>query len=109
MGYGLEPPLSAPQIMGRALGEKSTRTEWKHNRDYLGPLPSAVLVFQLLLSLEALFFIWPQGGANPHNRSDQISLSVVSDSLGPHESQHARPPCPSPAPGVHSDSRPSSQ
>ena len=27
--------------------------------------------------------------------------SVVSDSLGPHESQHARPPCPSPTPGVH--------
>ena len=42
-------------------------------------------------------------------RSDQISCSVVSDSLRPHESQHARPPCPSPIPGVHSDSRPSSQ
>ena len=42
-------------------------------------------------------------------RSDQISRSVVSDSLRPHESQHARPPCPSPAPGVHPDSRPSSQ
>ena len=41
-------------------------------------------------------------------RSDQISLSVMSDSLQPHESQHARPPCPSPTPGVHSDSRPSS-
>ena len=42
-------------------------------------------------------------------RSDQISRSVVSDSLRPHESQHASPPCPSPTPGVHSDSRPSSQ
>ena len=41
--------------------------------------------------------------------SVQFSCSVVSDSLGPHESQHARPPCPSPTPGVHSDSRPSSQ
>ena len=38
--------------------------------------------------------------------SDQISHSVVSDSLRPHESQHARPPCPSPTPGAHSDSRP---
>ena len=38
----------------------------------------------------------------------QFSCSVVSDSLRPHESQHARPPCPSPPPGVHSDSRPSS-
>ena len=38
--------------------------------------------------------------------SDQFSHSVVSDSLQPHESQHARPPCPSLSPGVHSDSRP---
>ena len=43
------------------------------------------------------------------NTSNQISRSVVSDSLWHHESQHARPPCPSPTPGVHSDSRPSSQ
>ena len=41
--------------------------------------------------------------------SVQFSRSVVSDSLWPHELQHARPPCPSPTPGVHSDSRPSSQ
>ena len=41
--------------------------------------------------------------------SVQFSSSVVSDSLRPHESQHARPPCPSPTPGVHSDSSPSSQ
>ena len=33
----------------------------------------------------------------------------MSDSLQPHESQHARPPCPSPTPRVHSDSRPLSQ
>ena len=39
----------------------------------------------------------------------QFSHSVVSNSSRPHESQHTRPPCPSPAPGVHSDSRPSSQ
>ena len=39
----------------------------------------------------------------------QFSHSVVSDSLQPHESQYARPPCPSPTPGAHSDSRPSSQ
>ena len=42
-------------------------------------------------------------------RSDQISRSVVSNSFRPHESQHARPPCPSLTPGVHPDSRPSSQ
>ena len=39
----------------------------------------------------------------------QFSHSVVSDSLWPHESQHARPPCPSPTPRVHSNSRPSSR
>ena len=41
--------------------------------------------------------------------SVQFSRSVVSDSLRLHESQHTRFPCPSPSPGVHSDSRPSSQ
>ena len=40
--------------------------------------------------------------------SVQFSRSVMSNSLRPHELQHARPPCPSPTPGVHSDSRPSS-
>ena len=34
-------------------------------------------------------------------RSDQISRSIMSDSLRPHELQHSRPPCPSPTPGVH--------
>jgi len=41
--------------------------------------------------------------------SVQFSRSVACDSLQPHESQHARPPCPSPTPGVHSNLRPSSQ
>ena len=41
--------------------------------------------------------------------SVQFSRSVMSDSLRPHESQHTRPPCPSPTPGVHSNSHPSSQ
>ena len=41
--------------------------------------------------------------------SVQFSRSVVSDSLRPHESQHTRPPCPSPTPGVYPNSCPSSQ
>ena len=41
--------------------------------------------------------------------SVQFSLSVVSDSLWRHESQRARPPCPSPTPGVHPNSCLSSQ
>ena len=42
-------------------------------------------------------------------RSVQFSRSVLSDSLQPYELQHTRPPCPSPTPGVHSNSRPSSR
>ena len=47
----------------------------------------------------------------PENKfsSVQFSHSVVIDSLRPHELQHARPPCPSPTPGVYSNSCPSSR
>ena len=45
----------------------------------------------------------------PPSSVSQFSRSVVSDSFRPHESQHARPPCPSSTPRVHPDSRPSSQ
>ena len=57
-------------------------------------------------------FIYAHAHSHTHTTglsSVQFSRSVASDSLRPHESQHARPPCPSPTPGVHSDSRPSSQ
>ena len=52
---------------------------------------------------------WPLPSPLYKFSSVQLSHSVVSDSLRPHEPQHARPPCPSPSPGVHSNSRPSSQ
>ena len=41
--------------------------------------------------------------------SVQFSHSAVSDCSWPHESQHTRPPCPSPAPGIHPNSCPSNQ
>ena len=44
-----------------------------------------------------------------HPAFSQFSRSVVFDSLRPHESQHARPPCPSQTPRVYSNSCPSSQ
>ena len=50
---------------------------------------------------------WTEKNICENNPSVQFSRSVVSDSSWPHESQHARPPCPSPR--VHSDSRPSRQ
>ena len=54
-----------------------------------------------LLHCRPLLFCLPQ--------SVQFSRSVMSDSLWPHEPQHARPPCPSPTPGVYSDLCPSSR
>ena len=50
--------------------------------------------------------LWQQKWAQ---KTIQFSCSVMSDSLWPHESQHARPPCPSPTPRVHSNSCPSSR
>ena len=50
--------------------------------------------------------IWMQSHAFS---SVQFGHSVVSDSLRPHELQHNRPPCPSPIPGVYSNSSPLSQ
>ena len=44
------------------------------------------------------------GVSTTMNITVQFSRSVVSDSLWPHESQHIRPPCPSPTPGVYSNS-----
>ena len=46
---------------------------------------------------------------NAEGGSAQFSHAVVSDSLRPHEPQHVRPPCPSPASGVYSNSRPTSR
>ena len=48
--------------------------------------------------------IWVKCG-----KGSQFSCSVVSNSLQPHESQHARPPCPSSTPRVHPKSCPSSR
>ena len=76
----------------------------------LGGSSSGVIPFCLFILF--LGFLWqdyPSGLPFPPPVQFQFSRSVVSDSLRPHESQHARPPCPSPTPRVHPDSRPSSQ
>ena len=66
-------------------------------RCWFDSLPSCVILSYLL------------NFSKPISSSVQLSRSVMSDSLQPHELQHARPPCPSPTPGVHSKSRPSSR
>ena len=62
---------------------------------------------------EKFMFTWNVCKSNENKLSPfssiQFCCSVVSDSLRLHEPQHARLPCPSPTPGVHSDSRPSSR
>ena len=52
---------------------------------------------------------FPFSHEDSNGQSVSSSRSVVSDSLRPHESQHARPPCPSPTPRVYSNSYPSSR
>ena len=59
-----------------------------------------------LFILILIIFVWI---FSLYISSVQFSRSVISDFLRPHEWQHTRPPCPSPTPGVHSDSHPLSQ
>ena len=86
--------------------EKKLKREFTFtaNNVYISSHSSYLTMWQLQYSmwfqLKILTFV---------EHSVQFSCSVVSDSLRPHESQHSRPPCPSPTPRVHSDSRPSSQ
>ena len=72
----------------------------------LAGFPKVVAVIALLTGLD---FDCPYSSQCETFSSVQFSRSVVSNSLRPHESQHARPLCPSPTPGVHSNSCPSSQ
>ena len=75
------------------------------NNTYIAYMPKAVTFVSFPM---IRFCLYPNCSSCSFS-SVQFSRSVVSDSLRPHESQHARPPCPSPTPGVHSDSCPSSQ
>ena len=71
--------------------------------------PSVFPSIRVFSSKSVLHIRWPKYWSfsiSPSNESVQFSHSVMSDSLQRHESQHARPPCPSPTPGVHPDSRP---
>ena len=68
-------------------------SEFRMTRDWIH-------IYHFLGMRTRIFFRFP---------SFQFSRSVVSDSLQPHESQHTRPPCPSPTPRVHSNSCPLSR
>ena len=85
-----------------------SQSVWGHTHSNHGPTKTGGYTQSIHgISVEHLAIV-PKGGLCPwalqgtfNIRSDQISRSVVSDFLQPHESQHARPPCPSPIPGVH--------
>ena len=77
---------------------------YKGNADISGPTPFyGIKMFSLIKSWSDSYVCY--NFINTAFSSGQFSRSVVSDSLRPYESQHARPPCPSPTPRVHSDSR----
>ena len=87
-----KPGMLPSMGLQRIWDDWATKLNWTEQLNH----PSKVNISFLLL-LEQL----PQP-------SVQFSCSVVSDSLQPHESQHARLPCPSPTPGVYPNSCPSS-
>ena len=101
--------------------EKTLEGPWtarRSNQSILKEISPEYSLEGLMLNLKCKFTLF-SSSKHSHNSaksmipkikpSVQFSLSVMSDSLWPHESQHARPPCPSPSPGVHWDSCPSSQ
>ena len=85
------------------------RQEYWSRFPFLGNLPDPEIQPSSLISAGGFFITEPPGKPNIYVSSVQFSRSLVSDSLQPHELQHARPPCPSPTPGVYSNSCPLSQ
>ena len=108
VGQGLEEGLRSPlwhRNYTHGVGEAGTRAPPSQHNDHVSLLE------------EASGLSWKKRRELVNEKLSQegihlgvqFSHSVVSNSLRPHESQHARPPCPSPTPGVHSNSCPSSR
>ena len=115
---GMGSPAVDPQTRGEDDGSGSVprKNRWMSGqvwaergggRDVLGRVTLAPFL-RGVLEARTLELLPRDKGAAPQP-SAQSSRSVVSESLRPHGLQHARPPCPSPAPGAHSNSCPSSR
>ena len=74
--------------------------------DLTSSRPRASLYSQCMLNDTPISAVTVDSCYDNHQKRIQFSRSVVSDSLWPHESQHARPPCPSPTSGAYSNSCP---
>ena len=73
-------------------------------RDFILGAPKSLQMVTAAMKLKKHLFLGRKAMTNLS--SVQFSCSVVSDSLRPHGLQHARPPCPLPAPGIYSNSCP---
>ena len=100
--------LSHPNM---TTGKTIALTRWTFDGKVMSLLCNMLsrLIITFLPRSKHLLISWLQSPSAAIFSSVQFSCSVVSYSLRPHELQHARPPCPAPTSGVHSDSRPSSQ
>ena len=98
--------LSSFAVLPKIFQKSPSPLSQRHYKDQVTPFPRALWSGNTnWLSSPASHFSALR--SNPVLCSSvQFSRSVMSNSLPPHESQHAKPPCPSPTPGVHSDSRP---
>ena len=102
-GKSLRPPLHPLPRLSRGGPQPQAPAQVMHqlctesgegNTPHLGEAPSPA---------------WAVSPPCMPTQSVQSSRSVMSDSLRPYEPQHTRPPCPSPTPGVYSNSCPSSR
>ena len=92
-GSAVKNPPAVQEIWVQVLGGKD-------------PLEKDMATHSSILAWE---ISWTEESGGLQSSSVQFSRSVMPDSLQPHESQHAMPPYPSPAPGVYSNSCPSNQ
>ena len=113
---GSSPGSSVPGILQARTLEWvaiSFSSAWKWSRSVMSDLSDPMDCSLPGSSVHGIFqarvLEWVDGREVIKDHSvSQFSHSVVSDSLRPHELQHARPPCPSPTPGVRSNSCPPS-
>ena len=102
-------------VYGRVTGKRAHPDQFLHIDSWLGiaqeppPAPCPKWACFYTHGGEGKILMAQKVTKDEEEIFSQLSHSVVSNSLRPHESQHARPPCPPPTPGVHPDSRPSSQ